>query len=403
METLTRSSEVRYKKANKGKNKALQDFCQKVLSEVRSGVDRLWRMNQYPMHSVKSIYEDYGFGSARVNQMVCKKALEIVKSVDNKRDKALKKQEKGFPLKKYEQEAINSRTKPDVSVVNLEIDPRFVDIKPASRKEPGIDMFVRIRLPNNELDIKIPVKLSKHQKDLINRGFVLQTDHIRLNTDGSINLYFEKEQSKLEKLPKQIKGKRVLGVDIGTRSCVTTSDGKQETTHKTGHSVDQIIKKLYKQKRGSRNNQQTRRELSNQIKYSVKHDIPWIEIDVLVIENMKDAKRGNKKFNQDFRCGLIMSQLLITAAEQKVSVRLVPPAYTSQRCSCCGFISAGNRVDGAEVFKCLSCGHTMNADHNAALNIKYIGETGENIVPRLRPGTEKSASGCGIRPQNCDI
>ncbi len=44
------------------------------------------------------------------------------------------------------------------------------------------------------------------------------------------------------------------------------------------------------------------------------------------------------------------------------------PQYTSQTCSRCGFIDAANRPTQAK-FKCLACGHTDNADVNAALNI----------------------------------
>ncbi len=61
------------------------------------------------------------------------------------------------------------------------------------------------------------------------------------------------------------------------------------------------------------------------------------------------------------------------------SARLVEvnPKYTSQTCSRCGFIDKGNRPTQAK-FKCLACGHTDNADVNAALNIlaSGIGATG---------------------------
>ena len=52
------------------------------------------------------------------------------------------------------------------------------------------------------------------------------------------------------------------------------------------------------------------------------------------------------------------------------SARLVEvnPKYTSQTCSHCGFADKGNRPTQAK-FKCLACGHTVNADINAALNI----------------------------------
>lgn len=46
----------------------------------------------------------------------------------------------------------------------------------------------------------------------------------------------------------------------------------------------------------------------------------------------------------------------------------INPAYTSQTCSACGVIDKQSRESQAR-FSCTSCGHTMNADHNAAINI----------------------------------
>jgi putative transposase len=46
----------------------------------------------------------------------------------------------------------------------------------------------------------------------------------------------------------------------------------------------------------------------------------------------------------------------------------VPAAYTSQTCAACGVVDARNRQDQAR-FVCIGCGHTANADMNAAINI----------------------------------
>jgi putative transposase len=51
----------------------------------------------------------------------------------------------------------------------------------------------------------------------------------------------------------------------------------------------------------------------------------------------------------------------------------VPPQYTSQTCHKCGHVSKENRVSQAK-FICVACGHTANADHNAALNILAAGQ-----------------------------
>jgi putative transposase len=63
--------------------------------------------------------------------------------------------------------------------------------------------------------------------------------------------------------------------------------------------------------------------------------------------------------------------LLVARLKHKARGRLelVPPAYTSQRCSHCGHVAPENRKSQA-VFQCLACGAgPCNADVNAARNI----------------------------------
>jgi putative transposase len=50
----------------------------------------------------------------------------------------------------------------------------------------------------------------------------------------------------------------------------------------------------------------------------------------------------------------------------------VPAAYSSQKCSCCGFTHKDNRVSQSR-FICQVCGFECNADLNAAINIKSRG------------------------------
>ncbi|EOC9367865.1 RNA-guided endonuclease InsQ/TnpB family protein [Enterobacter asburiae] len=53
-------------------------------------------------------------------------------------------------------------------------------------------------------------------------------------------------------------------------------------------------------------------------------------------------------------------------------VLAVPPAYTSQRCACCGHTAKENR-QSQSTFRCQACGYTANADVNGARNILAAG------------------------------
>ncbi|KAF5053996.1 putative transposase DNA-binding domain protein [anaerobic digester metagenome] len=49
-------------------------------------------------------------------------------------------------------------------------------------------------------------------------------------------------------------------------------------------------------------------------------------------------------------------------------MQVIDGAYTNQQCRICGFIHPDNRPTQA-AFCCLACGHTENADLNAARNM----------------------------------
>jgi len=62
-----------------------------------------------------------------------------------------------------------------------------------------------------------------------------------------------------------------------------------------------------------------------------------------------------------------LNRLALACEVVGVQCYKVNPAYTSQTCSKCGSIHKENR--NGEIFKCVECGHTDDADYNASLNI----------------------------------
>ena len=57
------------------------------------------------------------------------------------------------------------------------------------------------------------------------------------------------------------------------------------------------------------------------------------------------------------------------ARNYDIAVSTVHSSYTSKMCPICGCIDDGNRLT-QEDFRCVECGHSDNADHNAAVNIR---------------------------------
>jgi transposase len=69
-----------------------------------------------------------------------------------------------------------------------------------------------------------------------------------------------------------------------------------------------------------------------------------------------------------------------------ISVEQVSPAYTSQRCSSCGFTHETNRRSKHQ-FACQTCEYELNADYTASKNIA------RKLLKRLRSGQTSSGGG----------
>jgi putative transposase len=87
-------------------------------------------------------------------------------------------------------------------------------------------------------------------------------------------------------------------------------------------------------------------------------------------------------------CGRSVIQTKLQSIKEEFGIETteVVSAYTSQTCSCCGYVDKRNRRDQAH-FKCLWCGSTSHADVNAARN---VGSERFRSLPALRPGFRKA-------------
>lgn len=117
-------------------------------------------------------------------------------------------------------------------------------------------------------------------------------------------------------------------------------------------------------------------------------DYGLIAIEDLTLDFMiKNKRLAMSAHNAGF--GVFWELLDYKATERGVEVVRVPPAYTSQTCAKCGAVDRENRKTQAE-FICVSCGHTDNADVNAARNILNAALKG--AVPALRSEIEAVGS-----------
>ena len=89
---------------------------------------------------------------------------------------------------------------------------------------------------------------------------------------------------------------------------------------------------------------------------------------VIQMEDLSGIKASRQNFLGNWTYYDLQQKIMYKAEEKGIKVIKVEPSYTSQMCPVCGYINKRNRATQAE-FSCLECGHTANADYNAARNI----------------------------------
>ena len=196
----------------------------------------------------------------------------------------------------------------------------------------------------------------------------------------------------------------VVGIDMGIASFLTTSDGAHVPNPRllavTAERLAAAQRNLARKKRGSKRRskavakvaalhgkvRRSRLDHAHKTALGIVRDHDVIVHEALKIRNLTRSASGTLEspgINVAAKAGLnrsildagwgVFLDILRDKAESAGRVVIeVDPRHTSQRCSRCGHVAAGNRVTQA-VFRCLACGHGAHADVNAAINILRSG------------------------------
>ncbi len=178
-----------------------------------------------------------------------------------------------------------------------------------------------------------------------------------------------------------------LGVDLGIVNLATDSTGESfsgeaiEANRKRHHALRQRLqkrgtkdakrhlKKLKGSERRFRTN--TNHVISKRIVAKAKTHRQGIAIeDLRHIRKRTDrtVKKSQRNRHSSWAFGQLRSFLSYKAALAGVPLHTVDPRNTSKTCHVCGHCAKENRKSQAS-FVCQSCGLSMNADINAAINI----------------------------------
>lgn len=188
---------------------------------------------------------------------------------------------------------------------------------------------------------------------------------------------------------------QIVGIDMGVSKAVSLSNDTQVDNPKHFEQYQTRLKvlqrKLSRQVKGANNRKKTKKliaKLHLKIKrcredFLHKQSTKIVnQFDCVVVEdlNLKGMTKKAKEKNIKQKSGLNKSILDVGIGKffwmleykcqwQGKTFVKVDPKYTSQTCSCCGHVSSNNRKSQSK-FECVKCGHSENADINAAKIIK---------------------------------
>ncbi|UKO79144.1 RNA-guided endonuclease InsQ/TnpB family protein [Escherichia coli] len=222
----------------------------------------------------------------------------------------------------------------------------------------------------------------------------------------------------------------MVGLDAGVAKLATLSDGTVfepvNSFKKNQKKLARLQRQLSRKVKFSNNWQKQKRKIQrlhsrianirrdylHKVTTTVSKNHAMIVIEDLKVSNMSKSAAGTVSQpgrNVRAKSGLNRSildqgwyemrrQLEYKQLWRGGQVLAVPPAYTSQRCACCGHTAKENRLSQSK-FECQVCGYTANADVNGARNILAAGHAvlacGEMVQSgrslKQEPDTEQSA------------
>ncbi|EMD1498547.1 transposase, partial [Proteus mirabilis] len=184
----------------------------------------------------------------------------------------------------------------------------------------------------------------------------------------------------------------IVGLDAGVTKLATLSDGTvypPVSSFKVNQrKLARLQRKLSRKIKFSANWQKQKRKIQRLHTHiaNISKNHAMIVIEDLKVSNMSKSAKGTTERhgrNVKAKSGLNRSileqgwyemrrQLEYKQLWRGGQVVAIPPAYTSQKCACCGHTAKENRQSQSQ-FECLECGYTANADINGARNILAAG------------------------------
>lgn len=177
-----------------------------------------------------------------------------------------------------------------------------------------------------------------------------------------------------------------IGIDRGIRHVAVTSQNQFHSGSRLRETKNRYFRlKRGLQKKGTRSAKRKLKKIAAIEKRFQKDQNHCISKNIIqnmksnstiILEDLSEIRKTakNRKRSRSSRelnsWGFYQFQIFLEykGKEKNIEIVYVNPAYTSQQCSGCGFISKKNR--NRANFACISCNLKLNADLNASRNIE---------------------------------
>ena len=290
--------------------------------------------------------------------------------------------------------------RPNLAKINMHLDDKVVKLhKKDISKAKSFDYWLKVSTAEKGKPVYVPLMKNSYVETLeeenkCNKKFLKFVQIVE--REGDILVYLLKELVRRNYIPKTDS----ISIDIGLTPLIATEFGDLlgrkffEKLKEFDHKIVTLQKRLQDQgkkptgsKRYKKLVARLRAYLKNEIKRCFNKLIKLYRPARIIVEKLDfKSPHLSKRMNrlvQLFGKGIITEKLDRLKELYNIEIEEVNPAYTSQVCSNCGYVDSKNRED-TQTFKCKACGLKINAQVNAARNIRH-----RSSVPEITIYTSK--------------
>lgn len=389
---IRRACKVTYKYVTAKKRHEIRLLLEAYRGCVRRFINVLWQMptQEFSLDAETLALVTEGRLSERYKSNALKQAIEIVTSTR----KAVEATGQKASCPHFTGDAI--------------LDGKFVNIED-KKTCPGdpFDLVIRLSTLKKNKRITILTNRTKPLNKWLSRPNARLVEGCSLSEDW-LTLWVEEPAPFIPWAPGP--EAKVYGGDLGMRKLLTVKNDRGAVAF-LGRQYWALQNDIRRCKPGSKARERLLRERDHVIG-RVLNAIPWPYFDVLGVEDLTGITRGKGKVSKEFRRKRlpwahrrVLERMIAKALENRVLLVAVYPRGTSRECPVITCRCASELNRRGELFRCVACGHTEDADGVGAGNIRS--RTLANLEQRrewqrAHPRTQ-SRSRSQTRPTLCTV